>query len=322
MNEEKNTTITFQYIEEIFNNLPQDYNPMWLAKVLSQGLVHHIIYTKGSSWENLIDYVTQLAPEITFRQDVENHAAGTAYRLGRKCGSFIMIDFLSGEGRTDINTNSMILALNFDFQHCTTEDINNMDYLRDKLSLAAAPYYYASASTAFGEDGYKVIGFNISETVGVDILTAQMIPYGQDTYQQINCSAKKTGITAQSNLASAPQTQKSGCYIATAVYGSYDCQEVYVLRRYRDTILANTWYGRSFVKIYYACSPTVVKLFGNTRVFNSFLKVKLDKMVSHLQAKGFDHTPYKDTQECIKKFPQKLSILEELTLKFKKIWRI
>ena len=27
---------------------------------------------------------------------------------------------------------------------------------------------------------------------------------------------------------------KKGCYIATSIYGSYDCLEVWTLRRYRD----------------------------------------------------------------------------------------
>ena len=30
------------------------------------------------------------------------------------------------------------------------------------------------------------------------------------------------------------ETSSGGCYVATAVYGSYDCPEVWVLRRYRD----------------------------------------------------------------------------------------
>lgn len=47
-------------------------------------------------------------------------------------------------------------------------------------------------------------------------------------------------------------TQDGGCYIATCVYGSYDCPQVWTLRRYRDNTLAETWYGRLFVHTYYA----------------------------------------------------------------------
>ena len=37
-----------------------------------------------------------------------------------------------------------------------------------------------------------------------------------------------------------------GCYVATAVYGSYDCPQVWTLRRYRDDTLAETWYLESW----------------------------------------------------------------------------
>ena len=40
---------------------------------------------------------------------------------------------------------------------------------------------------------------------------------------------------------------KSGCYVATCVYGSYDCPEVWRLRRYRDEYLDAHWWGRYFI---------------------------------------------------------------------------
>ena len=82
--------------------------------------------------------------------------------------------------------------------------------------------------------------------------------------------------------------------MATAVYGSYDCPEVWTLRRFRDNVLAKTWYGRLFIKLYYAVSPTAVKLFGETEWFQAFWRSKLDKMVAGLQADGFASTPYED----------------------------
>lgn len=84
------------------------------------------------------------------------------------------------------------------------------------------------------------------------------------------------------------------CYVATAVYGSYDCPQVWTLRRYRDETLAKTWYGRAFIRTYYAISPTIVKLFGHTQWFQKLWKGRLDNMVAKLQAKGFASTPYED----------------------------
>lgn len=91
-----------------------------------------------------------------------------------------------------------------------------------------------------------------------------------------------------------PVEEGGGCYVATAVYGSYDCPEVWTLRRYRDYELAETWHGRLFIKAYYAISPTIVKWFGDTAWFKKMWKGKLDRMVSNLQQKGFENTPYED----------------------------
>ena len=88
--------------------------------------------------------------------------------------------------------------------------------------------------------------------------------------------------------------KKSGCYVATCVYGSYDFPEVWTLRRFRDYTLDKTWYGRLFIACYYAISPTIVKLFGNKEWFKSFCRKKLDAMVSDLKSKGVEDTKYID----------------------------
>ena len=92
----------------------------------------------------------------------------------------------------------------------------------------------------------------------------------------------------------AAQQKKSGCYVATAVYGSYDCPQVWTLRRYRDQQLAASWYGRAFIRTYYAVSPTLVKWFGDTAWFKHLWKPALDRKVAKLQAKGVEDTPYAD----------------------------
>ena len=86
----------------------------------------------------------------------------------------------------------------------------------------------------------------------------------------------------------------SGCYVATAVYGSYNCPEVWTLRRFRDDTLDATWYGRAFVQTYYAISPTLVKWFGETSWFKKLWRRPLDKMVAKLKSNGVEDTPYHD----------------------------
>ena len=93
-----------------------------------------------------------------------------------------------------------------------------------------------------------------------------------------------------------PSQKKKGCYIATAVYGSYNCPQVWTLRRYRDDFLAKKWYGRAFIKLYYAISPVMVKWFGETLWFKKLFKSKIDRMVIALHENGIEDTPYVDKE--------------------------
>lgn len=85
-----------------------------------------------------------------------------------------------------------------------------------------------------------------------------------------------------------------GYYVATAVYGSYDCPEVWTLRRFRDRALAKTRCGRILIRTYYEISPTLVKWCGNAKWFKKMWKTPLDKLVQALRDKGYESTPYHD----------------------------
>lgn len=100
----------------------------------------------------------------------------------------------------------------------------------------------------------------------------------------------------QSAPSSTSTSSKSsgGCYIATCVYGSYDCPQVWTLRRYRDNVLAESVLGRLSIRFYYAVSPQLVKVFGRCSPIRGVWKTFLDKMVVDLNKKGYQDTPYED----------------------------
>lgn len=87
---------------------------------------------------------------------------------------------------------------------------------------------------------------------------------------------------------------KSGCYVATCVYGDYYSNEVCVLRRYRDFKLQKSLFGRLFIKTYYFISPFFVKWFGKTKWFNSLNRKVLDRIVALLKKKGYEDSFYRD----------------------------
>ena len=106
------------------------------------------------------------------------------------------------------------------------------------------------------------------------------VSYRTELYRQLLGDCKKNG------------KEESGCYVATCVYGAYDCPEVWTLRRFRDYTLAETWYGRIFICMYYTVSPTIVKWFGNTSWFKKLWKGKLDKLVKQLNDAGVADTKH------------------------------
>lgn len=74
----------------------------------------------------------------------------------------------------------------------------------------------------------------------------------------------------------------SGCYIATAVYGSYNCPEVVSLRRYRDDYLAERRWGRAFIRFYYRVSPFLAKHIDPHSRLGRSVRAFLDKKVKKL----------------------------------------
>lgn len=128
--------------------------------------------------------------------------------------------------------------------------------------------------------------------------------YGQKTghsdpgflggYIHRDASGQPTGSSSPGGFGSYHHSDGEGCYVATCVYGSYDCPEVWTLRRFRDNTLGKSAFGRAFIYTYYAVSPTIVKWFGKTEWFKDLWRGTLDWMVSRLNDNGVENTPYCD----------------------------
>lgn len=113
-------------------------------------------------------------------------------------------------------------------------------------------------------------------------------------YSHKDARGQPTGSSDPGLFGSYHHSDSEGCYVATAVYGSYDCPEVWTLRRFRDLRLRQSMLGRAFVKFYYAVSPRLVHRFGASGFFQKTIRRSLDKFVAWLQDKGFEDTPYCD----------------------------
>ncbi len=70
-----------------------------------------------------------------------------------------------------------------------------------------------------------------------------------------------------------------GCFIATAVYGSYEAPFVIILRQFRDQYLLTNEPGRWFVGQYYQYSPPAAEWIRNRETIKSIIRLMLYPLV-------------------------------------------
>jgi len=174
-----------------------------------------------------------------------------------------------GLGNTDINPQKAFYWFEQAIKNCPANDIKMLG--NAKLNLGVC--YYEGFGTSVNKEK------------------------AQQLYKE---SAELGNENAKDNLInnskkSSDNSKNSGCcYVATCIYGSYDCPEVWTLRRFRDNTLKHLWFGKIFIKLYYTLSPKAVKLFGNKKWFNKLFTFILNKLVYKLQNNGVDNNPYSD----------------------------
>jgi len=107
-----------------------------------------------------------------------------------------------------------------------------------------------------------------------------------------------TVLTALKNSVRDTKTQdtakhdesKSGCFIATAVYGTPYAPEVIVLKEFRDNWLLGFPLGRAFVSCYYQISPPVAHQIAKNKylkkITKSVLIIPLLKIANYLKRMG------------------------------------
>ena len=140
-------------------------------------------------------------------------------------------------------------------------------------------WIFKNGAISFSQNGASNLTWTDVRSKGLDATTVR---------------AKIIEALASQAVQKEKKSSSGGCYIATAVYGSYDCPEVWVLRRYRDYSLKNSVLGRLFIRIYYAVSPAFVKLFGKKAWFKLLGRKFLDKRVAALKEAGYSEEEYKD----------------------------
>lgn len=102
--------------------------------------------------------------------------------------------------------------------------------------------------------------------------------------------ARKLRDVFQASLSES--SKKSGCFIATAAYGSPDAPEVAFLREFRDRILTTTPIGRTFIDFYYRTSPPIARLLSRTTTGRVFVRALLLAPLGHMARKALNRLEF------------------------------
>ena len=191
--------------------------------------------------------------------------------------------------------NKLAVTISNDAQESVNRTALRIEFTpqNQRFSLLAELYGAINSAISDLEFSKKVLG---------RLKNMQIDPTLRSTINQNYSGASSTisSLNQMENQLTSGLTQSSsgggggGCYVATAVYGSYDCPPVWTLRRFRDYDLAKSIHGRAFIHVYYAVSPCLVRVFGNTNWFRALCKKPLDRLVAKCKAKGYSDLPYKD----------------------------
>ena len=156
-------------------------------------------------------------------------------------------------------------------------------WLRYCIEMAVAAYY--NYEDQYGNSGtYTKVGIIADNLNKYAYRAIQYAPADVAAqYERAIASDEQFVLQNQNAKPEKPKASRQGCYIATAVYGSYQAPEVMVLRRYRDGVLRSSALGRAFIRVYYALSPKLAERLRGCPRLNAAVRRALDRFINRLE---------------------------------------
>jgi very-short-patch-repair endonuclease len=85
-------------------------------------------------------------------------------------------------------------------------------------------------------------------------------------------------------------TERQGCFIATAAYGTSMAQEIDTLRRFRDLSLEPNLIGRHLVTLYYSTSPPFATVIARNKNMKAFVRLSLKPIIRLFESRNTKRT--------------------------------
>lgn len=80
--------------------------------------------------------------------------------------------------------------------------------------------------------------------------------------------------------------ERRNCFVATVAFGDPDCEELTLLRRYRDERLMRSGWGRSFARVYYRIGPRLAAFVAERPWLKARVRQGLSAFCERLRRRG------------------------------------
>ena len=164
------------------------------------------------------------------------------------------------QAATDISTSSATLNMEYSMGSYTTVDVR---FAYKKSADSAWSYTGWVSKTADGTHAESLTELN--SNIDYDF-TAQL---------KYNDTLEGTTLQFTTTTPSTPPPSGSGCFIATAAYGTPTAEQIDVLREFRDVVLLESTVGSQFVALYYQLSPPIADFISGSK----FLKILVRELL-------------------------------------------
>lgn len=235
-------------------------------------------------------------------EEINRVNAGKNYGWNYKEGSF----FFEGNGNnagtvtdTDPGVPAGLVDPVAEYDHDEgSAIIGGFVYRGAVINQLTGRYLFADFGNGMGSAGRLFYLGNNNSILAFDVgnntrLPLDILGFGQDAQGEIYVLTNTTGTpfgntgtvlkivpaSVQPSGGSGSSGGGSGCFVATVFWGDFDAPAVKQLRLFRDKILANSEWGRGFIRWYYREGPAIADWFNDKPLLQTLGRLALYPLV-------------------------------------------